>query len=189
MDQNRYIIRNSFNKYDGNSSHILCGIIYHLTKESGGNVCDNGTFKVTSSSEYGDLYKPKYAVEFDNFKKLDNHYFFNSQHNDKNSWLKYDFVKRKVSPTGYSIRTRGCYDTHHPRNWVIEGSNNDSDWTILDTIQNETSLTGLGVTCYFDIKKRNGSYRFLRITQTGTNSSGTHGLLLSALEFFGGLTE
>lgn len=72
---------------------------------------------------------------------------------------------------------------------MIEGSNNDSDWTILDTRQNETCLTGLGVTCYFEIRNIKGSYRFLRIRQTGVNSRCDHGFVLSALEFFGKLFQ
>ena len=186
VNQNRYHIFQETYEYDGNSSHMLCGIINHLTKESGGNVCDNKTVIVTSSPVCGS-YHPKYAVEFDNFNGSNNYKFFHSNHNDKNSWLEYDFVKRKVNPTGYSIRTRGGYDEYHPRNWVIEGSNNKSNWTILDTCTNKNCLTGLGVTHYFAIKKQKESYKFLRIRNIGINSKGSYGILLSALEFFGSL--
>ena len=176
-------------EYDGNSSHMLCGIIDHLTKESGGNVYDNETVKVTASN-LGGCIGLRYAVEFNNFDKSKNEKFFHSSHKEPNSWLMYDFVNRKVNPTGYSIRTRGRCDEYHPRNWVIEGSNDEHYWTILDNIpRNETGLTGIGVTCYFKIERKNKSYRFLRIRQLGTNSNGSYGLLLSALEFFGSLQQ
>lgn len=114
--QNRYSQKGIYIFYDGNSSHNLCGIINHLTEESGGNVCDNGTIKATSSSILDKVFEPKYAVEFNNFNKSNNFHFFHTQNDGQNSWLKYDFVQRKVSPTGYSIRTRGGYDNQHPRN-------------------------------------------------------------------------
>ena len=73
-DINRYC--HETYKYDGNSLHMLCGIIDHLTKESGGNVCDNETVKVTSSSVIGISFGPKYAFEFNNFNKSVNIFFF-----------------------------------------------------------------------------------------------------------------
>lgn len=61
---------------------MLCGIIDHLTKESGGNVCDNETVKVTSSSVIGISFGPKYAFEFNNFNKSVNEFYFHSGHDD-----------------------------------------------------------------------------------------------------------
>ena len=103
---------------------------------------------------------------------------------EENSWLKYDFIKRKVHPTGYLITTRNDFDMHHPRNWVIEGSNNDNDWIILDTRQNETSLNDIGITCTFNIKPQECNYRYLRIHQNGTNSSGSYYLIFYVIYHF-----
>lgn len=49
----------------------------------------------------------------------------------------FDFKYRKVRPNYYSIRS--C-DGSHLKNWVIEGSNNQDYWEILDTRNDETSL-------------------------------------------------
>lgn len=136
--------------------------IDHLTKESGGNICDNGTVKVTSSSINGDSY-PRNAVDVHNEKN-----YFQSNSYD-NSWLKYDFIDRRVSPSAYSLRTKHDCNYHHPRNCYIEGSNtdSDSDWSILDSHQNYTTFMQPNVTCTFDIQKEKESYRYLRIRQTG----------------------
>lgn len=150
-------------------------IIEHLTKEAGGNVHDKGVVKVTAASEYYGHYA-KYAVDIHN-----NSDYFASD----DSFLKYDFIKRKVHPTSYLITTHNC---HNPRNWVIEGSNNDNNWIILDTRQNETCLTGEWVTCMFDIKSHDKSYRYLRIRRTGKNSDNSYLLCFSSLDFIGTLS-
>lgn len=106
--------------------------------------------------------------------------------------MKYDFIGRRVIPSSYSIRTRNDCNNNHPRNWVIEGSNtdNDSDWTILNSPQNDTNFIHQKVTCTFAINAKKDSYRYLRIRQTGcNNNNGNNHLCLSALEFFGVLIE
>lgn len=167
-------------KYDGNS---LNGIIHYLTQTSGGNVGDNGTVAISSSSENGS-YVAKNAVDFES-ENVQNYFQSIDQ---SNSWLKYDFKERKVCPTHYSIRTRRIYNNNHPKTWVIEGSNTgkDNEWEILDTKSGITSLLGLNRTQTFDIKSNtNQFYRFLRIRQTGKNSFNCDYLTIDSLEYFG----
>ncbi|KAK8897750.1 hypothetical protein M9Y10_015715 [Tritrichomonas musculus] len=105
------------------------GIIKFLTKESGGNVHENGIVSVTPSSECSVFCRAKNVVDFDD---LDSRLVTNDE---ENSWLKYDFKNRKVRPTHYSIRSKPDRPgSAHPMNWVIEGSNsdNDEDWTVID---------------------------------------------------------
>lgn len=75
--------------------------------------------------------------------------------------------------------------------WVIEGSNDDGEnkkWKILDQRRNVTCLDGLGAQNTFDIMENlepNECFRFLRVRQTGPDSSNLYFLTFSALEFFG----
>ena len=176
-------------EFDGNSSHRFEGVIHYLTEKSGGNVSDKGTVNVTSSSNYSG-YVPRNAVDLDNTQN----YFQAS--NDPRDWLRYDFIENKVIPTHYSIRTRHDCDGNHPRSWVIEGSNtggeSDSEWTILDSHQNDSTLRGPSFSYTFDITNKetsNEGYRYLRIRQTGYNSTSNHYTAISALEYFGSLIE
>ena len=180
FNNSRYKSKIKVIKYDGNITHSLNGIIDHLTKESGGNVSDNGTMKVTTISERSGL-ESKNAVDL---------------HNDRNSfisydvsnvWLKYDFIGRQICPTCYTIKSRHDSDSSHPRSWVIEGSNTDeeSDWKILDKKDNNETVHGTN-TCYtFNINDQDEYYRYLRIRQTGKNSSGCDYFCFSGLEYFG----
>lgn len=174
-------------EYDGKTNHSFNGIIHHLTEEAGGNVDEKGIVKVTSSSTNGNNLS-KYAVDLD-----DNQHYFQSHH-QPDSWLKYDFKKRKIRPTHYSIRTRHDWGncSCHPKNWVIEGSNtnNGVDWKILDTRSEVTCLDDKNAVHTFEIQPplpKNECYRFLRIRQTGFNTGDNFYFTLSALEFFGSI--
>lgn len=71
---------------------------------------------------------------------------------------------------------------------VIEGSNNDDDWKILDERKNEDCLIGLKLQHTFDIQTNfgiNESFRYLQIRSIGADCSGDNYLVFSALEYFG----
>lgn len=102
---------NGYNKFNG--------IIKHLSrKNKNQNVHLMGIVNVTASSVWKD-YKPQYIVDLDNKTN-----YFHSR-DQPNSWIQYDFIKYKVRPTAYSIRTRHDWGSgnNHPKNWCIEGSN------------------------------------------------------------------
>lgn len=86
--------------FDGNSENRLNGIISHLTKEVGGNVVDNKIVNITSSTINDSSQSPKNAADFIGEN------FFASKNNNIDQWIMYDFKKRKIHPTKYSIKTR-----------------------------------------------------------------------------------
>ncbi|KAK8839380.1 hypothetical protein M9Y10_032317 [Tritrichomonas musculus] len=177
---NRYKSKEKIIEYDGNNSHSLNGIIDYLTNKSGGNVSDNGTVNVTASPEQSS-YRAKNAVDLHN----DGNQFIS--YDASNVWVKYDFIGRRICPTSYTIKSRIDCDGYHLRNWVIEGSNTDeeSDWKILDKKESDDTIHGQN-SCYtFNINKQDEYYRYLRIRQTGKNSSGYDHLICSGLEYFG----
>ena len=157
-----------------------------MTKKSEGNVSKNGTVKVTASSIYRQN-NAENAVDLHNNK---NHF---QTDNFNNSWLKFDFGERKIQLTSYSIRSRDDANIHHPKNWVVEGSNTDSDdWKILDSHNDDLSLRALDTIQTFKISNKsesNESFRFIRIRQTGLNTSNCYYLAFSAIEFFGTLFD
>lgn len=175
--------------YDNNTDHSFQGIINYLTKLSGGNVSDNGTVEVSSSSINSHFY-PKYAVDFDDKK----HYFQSTD--QEGAWIKFDFKGRKIHPTHYSIRTRSDWSKGggHLKNWTIEGSNTNknNDWKVLDSRKDITCLDDSYAMSTFDITtllEPNEFFRYLRLKITGFNTDNKNYLFLSALEFFGSLLE
>lgn len=134
------------------------------------------------------LHFPKFIVNFN-----DNKNYYQSTFNDIDAWICYDFKELKVRPTHYSIRSR--YDANDvngsPCNWCIEGSNNNKEWTILDTRKEDTSLKYANASNVFEIQRKLGKdefYRYLRMRKTGVDSAGNNYFTISALEYFGVLT-
>jgi len=60
--------------------------------------------------------------------------WWNTYNQPPPQWLKYQFASGKIIQR-YTITARdgGGYGTHHPTAWTLQGSNNNSDWTTLDT--------------------------------------------------------
>ena len=154
------------------------GIIRQLTNECGGNVSDKGIVNVTmSSNNWGN---PRDVVNLENTGL-----FYTT--NIQDSWIKYDFKNKKVSPVCYLIRSVNYdKDWHHPRSWVVEGSNTDSnDWKVLDSRTDCMSLNNPSAVQCFAIQQSSDFYRFLRIRQTDKNWRGDYYFAMSTLEYFG----
>jgi hypothetical protein len=156
------------------------GIISFLTKRCGGNVCDLGVVSVTSSSVISGT-EAKNAVDFESRR------FFQTA-NAPNSWLCYDFKGMAVEVTHYSIRTRPDGDSHHPRNWTVEGSVDGCAWIELDRQDERRELSGLNKWASFCPSVR-ARVRLIRLRQHGKDNSGYDRLTLGAFELFGTLYD
>jgi hypothetical protein len=101
-----------------------------------------------------------------------------------NSWWKADFQSgHTFTPTHLAIVGRNG-GGQQPRNFNLQGSNDNSSWTDLLVVVNdgpadngwwESAVTGAA------------AYQYLRIYETGTNSSGANYLVLGEVEFWGTL--
>ena len=163
----------------------LDGIIAFLTRECGGNVHKKGVVNVTASScvESGN---PIYGVDL-----LSDDIFHSG--GEPNQWCCYDFKRRRVSLTSYTIRSYrpGVNHTFHcPLSWVVEVSNDNTNWQIVDSRENDHSLCAAHVIRNFSVRTvPDGSFRYVRLLQTGYNSSNTNYLVFCAFELFGTLSD
>lgn len=146
--------------------------------------------KVTASSLYGDgnEYPLKSVVDIDEKKTC----FVSG--GKLNSWIKYDFIDKKIYPTHYLIRSshNNKRGSNNMLSWVCEGSNTDeeNDWKILDSRNDVSYLNDAGAFHKFEIQislQPNECYRYLRIRQTKPNASNGNYLVISALEYYGSI--
>ena len=98
-------------------------------------------------------------------------------------WLKYDFgsgVTKTVKC--YIIQSHQSVPTCNPKNWTFEGSNNGSDWTILDT---QTNITAWDTAEFFSFPILNSTaYRYYRLNISANNGYAvTHVKNLQLLEY------
>jgi hypothetical protein len=155
----------------------LDGIISYLTKKHGGNVQEKGIVTITSKSVYDD---PKCALK--NVADLTSDSYFCST-NEPGQWVCWDFREMRVRPTHYTIRT-DCL-----KSWVVEGSLDGSSWTEIDRQTDNYDFNHSYIqTASFAVSKP-AEFRFIRLTQIGTNHFRNDQLGLAAVEFFGALSE
>ena len=114
------------------------------------------------------------------------HYFMSQ---DKpNSWIIYEF-KWRVTPTSYTIMSypKGP-GGNHLKSWVLEVSNDRSEdsWAAIDSRKDNFDLNDSCAICNFAIRApQSGSFRFVRLRQTGKNHAGNDYLAVARLEIFG----
>lgn len=112
-----------------------------------------------------------------------------STSNKPNQWWKIDFgEKRLVIPTAYSLRHGWTGNAGALRHWVCEGSLDGRKWTVLRQHINDESINTAYGYGYWKIPNDDqAAYRFIRVRQTGLNSSGRHALRLCGFEVYGKL--
>lgn len=157
---------------------VLSGIISYLVKKSENEI------NITSSSHFlnNDLYQPRNVVSKDNDK------CFLSE-NAPDSWICFDFKEHKVHPTQYVIMSPSSDLTNHfLRNWVIEGSNDNKTWEIIDRQRNCDYLNGSSFISTFTIDDQNFTeFRFIRLRQNGPNVYSQDFLAIKNFEIYGKL--
>ncbi|OHT05646.1 F5/8 type C domain containing protein [Tritrichomonas foetus] len=156
------------------------GIISYLTGLYKGNIMKQNIINIEASSCGGGNISCLVSDDVeDNFYTDD----------EKNAWVLFDFKTYRVRITDYSIKTYDYNkDNNHLKNWVLEVSNNKSDWEIIDTRSNDSSLNRRSVCSSFEINQPNNNnenYRFIRIRLTGKNWKNLNYLVFYSIEFYG----
>lgn len=175
-------------KYD--PSAPVNGIITELRKRCGGANPHSKLVNVTASTTDGQSTKACYGV-------LDYTASPWYSRNDKNSdqWWQCDFMEdRAVSLTSYTIRSshRGCDNLAR---WELRGSNDGSNWTVLDSKSTQALNGGDFVRVNFACSNEHCDkfWRYIQLQTNGsvyrTDTNNTWRLQMSEIEFFGALWE
>jgi hypothetical protein len=148
------------------------GIIAHLTKKLG-NVLREGGIVVTAENDPLGTARNDVNLAFGSCL---------TAQSAPDLWLCYDFIKRAVRPTHYSL----CSGTL--KSWVIEGSNTGKSWQELDRRENVDDLRDSAAVHVYPIAQP-GPLQMIRVRQTGPNHIGDERLRIYAFEIFGSLFE
>ena len=175
-----YQIQKTLFKYDKNND--FSGIFNFLRKKSNENI--EKEINVTSSSIHGNFEEnlPKNVVLFENQSKR----FISA--NEPNSWLCFDFKDHQVILTEYTIKTSCLFEKNmrHPRSWVIEGSNDNNSWEILDEQKDCSEINGKSITHTFSINNQElKKFKMIRLRATGPNWDGSNHLFIESFEIYG----
>jgi hypothetical protein len=172
----------------------LEGIIWHLTRECGGNVQDHGVVEITSSRALNE----SEATAAKNVADLTVDSVFSSAYrgreedigHDRNNWICYDFRTHPIIPTHYAIRSSFCGTENGPnmKSWLVETSLDGNKWSEIDHQEDNNAVNGGNMIGIFHVS-RSGVSRFVRLVNIGRNHSGTNQLVISSLELFGAICK
>jgi hypothetical protein len=152
------------------------GIIAFLTRQVLGNPHTKGIVVVTSLS----------SLANDAWQVLDTDWKSHWVSEDgSDQWIKFEFKSHRVLVTHYTLKTYNfCAGGNHLRSWVLDGSTNDRDWLELDRQQSKNDLNDRSRVRTWAVKAP-GTYRFVRLTQTGKSHCDSDMLVLTGIELFG----
>ncbi|GBG33132.1 E3 ubiquitin-protein ligase HECTD1 [Hondaea fermentalgiana] len=106
------------------------------------------------------------------------------------SWVSVE-LPSPMAPSHYTLGYYVNGQDHIPRNWVLQGSKDNTNWATLKVHENDTALDGKMHLATWRVPERAvsqaGPFRFFRVMQTGPTSTGTMFLVLSFLELYGTL--
>tara|TARA_R110002020_G_scaffold120146_6_gene273818 strand:- start:1242 stop:7142 length:5901 start_codon:yes stop_codon:yes gene_type:complete len=93
------------------------------------------------------------------------------------NWLKYDFGSGNAyTITAVTFRIDGGHDNYvdrAPKDWFVQGSNNDSDWVSLGTFPNTVfERVDTGQQNYVYLVSNDTAYRYIRVTIDNVQDSG-----------------
>lgn len=156
------------------------GIFNYLLND---NDNDEQKVVVTSSTRIDDPdLAPQNVLVFDDHDK----YFFSDD--EPSPWICFEFINHKIIPTNYTIQKTEDY--YYPRNWIIEGSDDNANWVTLDEQQDSSFLDDDPYYTYtIDVQNETG-FRFVRMRTTGANSSTiSDSLIIDSFEFYGYIVD
>lgn len=107
------------------------------------------------------------------------------------SWVQLNLKTKKLKVTQYTLKNRASGGNYYLRNWKLQGSNNLlQPWVDLDVRVNDTTLNQDNTWGVFTCSNPSATaFQYLRIQETGTNSSGTYHVVLGEVEFYGELVN
>ena len=155
------------------------GIFNHLTKEFHGNIRELGVIHMNASSIFSDSKFLKSLVEENGD--------WGSQNRKQQQWVQFRFNPRKVSITGYSLRSHSneTWSKSQLRSWILAGSNNDLDWDIIDEQTDVEGFKGSFLKTLTFQTKESAYYSSIRLQRTSQTWGGNYYLALSRVELFG----
>jgi hypothetical protein len=156
----------------------LAGIVSYLTKKHRANLHEEGVITITSKSDRSSVFGGALSAVAD----LTSNLYFTSA-NEPGQWICWDFRNMRVYPTHYTIRAGGL------KSWIVEGSPDGERWTEIDrqTDSNE-EFNGRESALSFRVSNP-ADCRFIRLILAGKNHYHDDILYLTALEFFGTLSD
>ena len=185
---NKFIRNRNYNSYPSKDIQINNEYIFKkLTELTNKNICNKGLINITVSSTNSNLSKehnasnsPNCVVDFNT-----NQCWYGE--NNPNTWIKFEFINNSIILSKYKIQLGfGCQGK--VLKWVLEGSNDNNNWKIIDNHQSDTKKYDDFSLMEFSINSTE-SFKYLRIDCGNTYWGGHYYLGFANIDFYGKLTK
>jgi hypothetical protein len=142
------------------------------------NPHEAGLVNIIASSVYNDniSYGPQNVLNFDS----NNHW---QSKNEPNQWILFDLKGKSFKMKQIRIHIN---NKHIPRNWTLEGSNDNLNWTTIHNQGEDERCNTPFNTITFDINF-DRSFTFFKIVQRSQNYHSEHYCIFYSVEFIGSL--
>lgn len=183
-NQERYTKSDKLMKFDKIEGKDFQGIFNYLRNKTSNKIENEVIF--TSSPLYCSTNDrlPSNVVLFE-----DENNFFESK-SQPNSFLCFKFINHKVIPTKYTLKSARGWSKNsiHPRSWVIECSNDNVNWEVVDEQKDCPFLNGPRKIHTFNMNQQSQKeFQYVRIRSTGQDWCGYNYLLIDSFELYGTL--
>lgn len=111
--------------------------------------------------------------------------------NKEDGILLFEFENKKVDILSYFIRTNSCGENwYHPKTWSIEGSNDKTNWNLIDHRSEDSNLRGAYKEHLFicqdgEYGNPRNRYKYIRYRQEDSWHNNKYNLYLTYFEFYG----
>lgn len=102
---------------------------------------------------------------------------------DQWGWITYDFGSLAMRIDTYTIMGRQFTNSNFMRSWILEGSNDNTNWDALDVRVNDTQQNLYTWGTYSSASSQ--AYRYVRVRSTALDSSGNAFLGYGEIELYG----
>jgi hypothetical protein len=141
------------------------------------NPHESGLVNVTASSVYDNdpIHQPHNVLNFDT-----NSFWLTK--NDPNNWIMFDLKGKSFQMKQICIHAREKY---FARNWTLEGSNNNSTWTIVHNQGEDERFNTPDAQVTFNINSQQSFTIFKIVQKNHCYGSGHHYMDCYSIEFIG----
>ena len=176
-------------KYSSNNQ--FDGIISYIKKRTNDVVDGNNDhLRLSGGQAYKDCPLSNLLLFDDILKVYSNLYDYSIPRSEKDAFIEFDFVNRKINVKSYTIRTSYfCPNYYHPKTWKLVGSNDKQNWELIDMKENNEELNGTNNYSHFECSHTGQYYRYIKYLQIDNWNldSLKYNVIIAAIEFFGSI--
>lgn len=164
-------------QFNGNEQS---GIFAFINQLCGGDAVNNGLITVRDG-----LGTDKNTIK--NLLYTNSGCYSSSPSNENDAWIEFNFGQRKINLSSYTIRS--CSADNGPKTWRISGSNDGSNWTVLNRQVNRNELKSQYWQKRFECPKNEEYYQFIRFIEEESWNSNRYYMHFYYFELFGSILE